>query len=116
MKKMIIIWVVIAVMLVGTLTFIGLQFQNSVKPYRAFEKDLIESAQIYMQVNKINLDVKEQKKLTIEQLINEKYLESNEVGEDTCTGYINIEKTYSDYEYYPFIKCEDYTTTDYEEK
>ena len=116
MKKMIIIWVVIAVMLVGTLTFIGLQFQESVKFYRAYENDIVESAQIYMQVKDIDLDVKETKRIDINELITEKYLETNQVEEDTCAGYIIVEKTYTGYEYFPYIKCEDYTTTDYEEK
>ena len=48
MKKMVIIWVIIAVMLVGTLTFVGLEFQNSIKEYRSYESDVVESAQIYM--------------------------------------------------------------------
>ena len=47
-------------------------------------------------------------------LIEDNYLSTNMVGEDTCEGYVIIEKTFKGIEYYPYIKCEEYTTVDYE--
>lgn len=114
MKKMMIIWVVIAIGLVGTLTFIGLQFQESVKEYRTYESDIIESAQIYMEVTGMDLDVSESLKLDIDKLIEDKYLDSNEVGEDTCTGHVTVKKTFDGLEYIPYIKCKEYETKDNE--
>lgn len=114
MKKMVIIWIIIAVMLVGTLTFVGLEFQNSIKEYRSYESDVVESAQIYMELNDVKLDASKTLKLDLNKLIEDKYLSTNMVGEDTCEGYVIIEKTFKGIEYYPYIKCEEYTTVDYE--
>ena len=114
MKKMVVIWIIMSVTLVGALTFVGLQFQEDIKPYRSFESDLIESAQIYVEVNDIKLSNSESLKLDIEELITEKLLTSNEVNEDICEGHVIIKKNYKELEYFPYIKCEEYTTTDYE--
>ena len=72
MKKMVIIWVIIAVMLVGTLTFVGLEFQNSIKEYRSYESDVVESAQIYMELNDVKLDESKTLKLDLNKLIEDK--------------------------------------------
>ena len=113
MKKMIIIWVILAVGLVGTLTFIGLQFQEDIKEYRGYESDIKESAQIYMEINKPILDVGESLQIDTNKLIKENFLETKEVGEDICDGYVIITKKYDKLEYSSFIKCEDYTTDGY---
>ena len=113
MKKMIIIWVFLAVGLVGTLTFIGLQFQEDIKAYRGYEKDIIESAQIYMEINKPTLDVGESLQININKLIKEKFLNTKEVGEDICDGYVIITKKYDKIDYSSYIKCEEYTTDGY---
>jgi len=72
MKKMIIIWIILAVGLVGTLTFIGLQFQEDIKIYRGYESDIVESAQVYMEINKLKLDKGEKLKLETSKLIKDK--------------------------------------------
>ena len=110
MKKLMIVWIFLALGLVGTLTFIGLQFQEDIKPYRSFESDLVESAQVYMDLNKPLLDVGESLKLDIAKLIEDKLINTNEVGEDICNGYVIVKKTYEGLEYEPFIQCEEYKT------
>lgn len=114
MKKMIIIWVIMALTLVGTLTYIGFKFEEQVKDYQILENDIIESAQIYIEINDIKLDYGESIKVKTSKLIEEKCLKSTEVDEDECTGYVVIKKNLKELEYNAYIKCDNYTTIDYE--
>ncbi len=110
MKKITIAMVFLAVCLVGTLTFIGLQFQEDIKPYRSYENDLVESAQVYMDMNKPLLDVGESITLELTKLIEDKLVTTDVVEEDKCTGHVTIKKTYNGIEYTPYIECGDYKT------
>lgn len=114
MKKMIIIWIIMAFAMVGTLTYIGFKFEEKVKDYQALENDIIESAQIYMELNDLDLDLGESLKLKTSKLIEDGYLKGTDVDEDTCDGYVVVKKGIKDFEYNAFIKCENYTTVDYE--
>lgn len=110
MKKMTIAMFFLAFGLVGTLTFIGLQFQEDIKPYRSYENDLKESAQVYMDMNKPLLDVGESITLELTKLMEDKLITTDMVEEDKCTGHITIKKTFDGLEYIPYIECGDYKT------
>lgn len=114
MKKMIIIWIIMASVLVGTLTYIGLKFEEKVKDYQILESDIEESAQIYMQVNELELKYKENVKIKTSKLLEEGILKNMTVGDDECSGYVVITKELKGFSYNAYIKCENYTTLDYE--
>lgn len=115
MKKTVILMVVFSFIMVGTLTYIGIRYEESVKEYNALESDIEEGAQIYLELNEIELSVGENYKIKAETLLNENYIETMSIDDEECIGYANIKRNLTDYEYQAYIKCEDYTTVDYQE-
>ncbi len=113
MKKMIIAWVLIATSLLGTLYFIGINFNKEYREYRDLEGDMIESASIYLTLNQIKLNVNEKVTLTSDDLLKSKVLSTMDIKNDTCIGYVIVSRS-NEYDYNSYIKCKNYTTTDYE--
>lgn len=111
-KILFIIWGILVIVIVGLLTTMGFILQNKNKKYQDLEEKLVESATEYI-TDKIILEEKEIITLNTEQLIEEGYLDSLEVENDTCSGYVIIENK-GTYEYSPFITCSHYTTLDYD--
>lgn len=103
-----------ASVLVGTLTYIGIKFEEKVKDYQILESDIEESAQIYMEVNKLELEYKEMVKIKTSKLLEDGILKSTSVNDDECSGYVVIRKKLKGFSYDAYIKCENYTTVDYE--
>lgn len=115
MKKMIITWVVLLILLVGTLTFIGYRYSDSRKIYYTLENDIIEAGDTYLKVNEMTLGVNDKIKLTTKQLKDADFLTNSLIDEEICKGYIIIEKTLKNYNFDAYIKCAEYTTNGYEE-
>ncbi len=115
MKKLMIIWGIVAVILVGTLTFIGLKFNESIKDYKAFENDMLEAANFYIEKNNIALDVNESIKLDLDMLVEKEFMNGNKVNDDECRGYVLVKRVLGDTKYKSFISCKNYTTVDYED-
>lgn len=114
MKKMMTAWLFLCFLIFGTLYYIGFTYMQSVKDYRALENDLVESAQLYMDINKIALKFNEKLLIKGDTLLDETYINDMEVEEDTCEGYVVVKKGFTEYDYLPYIKCKDYTTVDYD--
>ena len=114
MKKTVIAMILFSLIMVGTLTFVGFKFQDSIKEYRNLEGDIEESGQFYVELKDLKLKVGETYRVNLKTLLEEKMLKTLEVGEDLCDGYLIIKKNISDYDYNAYIKCEEYTTVDYE--
>lgn len=115
MKKLMIIWAVIAIFLVGVLTFIGFRYKESIADYKTLEMDMVESAHVYMELNDLSLDAGESLKLTSSQLIEQELLKEDAIMDENCSGYVMIEKNLTDYDYSAYIKCDNYETQGYEE-
>lgn len=115
MKKMIIVWIFLAFCLFGSLFFIGISINNEYKPYRALEADMKESASIYIIMNEIKVKTGDKIRIKANDLIKSKTINSMSVEDDECTGYVIAKKSLDDYEYESFIKCNNYTTPDYDE-
>lgn len=115
MKKMIAVWLFLALGLFGTIYFIGVNFNKAYKDYRALEADMTEAAAIYISVNKIKLKMGDKLTIKDEDLNKSNLLPSMEIKDDKCKGYITVKKTYDNYEYDAYIKCKNYKTVDYEE-
>ena len=115
MKKMIAIWLFLALGLFGTLYFIGISFNKAYKDYRALEADLTEAASIYITVNKIKLKFGDSLTIKAKELQDNNLLPNMEIDDDKCQGYVTVKKAYDNYEYDAYIKCKKYTTADYKE-
>ena len=111
MKKVLIIWIPIAVVLVGALTYIGFSIKNQNAPYKKLEKELEKQA--IALIGEKPAILSNGNKLEINDFINNGYSINMVVGKDTCDGYVIVTKTLSIYKYTPYIKCNNYTTNGY---
>lgn len=109
MKKSLILMVIIAVVLVGSLTGYGLYLKNTNGTYYDLEKKLAEAAKVYYGQYPGYLPAK---RVTIksQKLIDENFLEELE----DCSGYVVVTKSGIAYQYKSFIKCKDYMTKKYD--
>ena len=115
MKKttvLFIIWGILVIIIVGLLTTMGFILKSKTKKYHALEEQLIQSATNYVSDHMI-LNEEEVIVIDAKQLIDEEYLESLDVSDDSCLGYVIVENKGS-YEYSSFITCSSYTTHDYD--
>lgn len=112
MKKITIVWTICLVLIVGGLTFIGFHIKDD-KVSNFMEESLSEKTEKYLNYY-VGLFPKlgEMKKITSEELINAGY--DPNLG-DKCIGYVIVKNTEMGFKYYPYVKCPDYTTKDYEE-
>jgi len=112
MKKVMIIWAIVAVILVGGLTYIGFNIKRKDKPYKELEKTLTKQAvaligeqpSLVMVDNKITIDLFNANNITIDMNVNS----------DVCDGYVIVENVRGFYNYKPYIKCQNYQTKGYQ--
>lgn len=93
-------------------------FPNVQTNYKALEEKAKDAAKEYVHEiysNEIDENVLV---LRINHLIKNKYLEPlKENNGRECSGYVEVIKTSSNHiVYYPYIKCSDYTTFEYDER
>lgn len=110
MKKMIIIWIIIAITLSGSLLFIGFNVKKHNQEYLTLENDLVEAADIYIKTKDITLKTNEEKKILMDTLVEETMLNSELRDKLKCDGFVTIKKSLSKYEFKPYIKCDGYET------
>ncbi len=111
-KILFIIWAIIVLILICLLTALGFILENKYEKYRVLEDKLVNSAKEYAH-SEILLDEGEVT-VTTEELIELEYLDSLEVDDDVCQGYVVITNN-GTYEYTPYITCKDYTTRNFSE-
>ncbi len=113
MKKMIIAWILIAILLFGTIYFIGIRVNKEYKDYRDYEADLIESATVFLNINERKINAGEKKKITVAELLKSGALSTNKINDDECDGYVTVKNNGVNYDYKAYIKCKKYTSVDY---
>ena len=86
MKKILIIWTVFAVLLVGTLTTLGFAIKKQNKEYRSLQEKIKFEAQSYYGVKPVEL--KDGAYISITELKNNGYEINNVINGDTCTRYV----------------------------
>ena len=111
MKKIMIVWAFIAVVLVGGLTYLGLNIKKQNEPYKNLEAQLEKQA-IALVGEKPSL-LKSNSKLTIEDLKNNGYEINSIINGDVCDGYVLISQNLNFYKYESYIKCPNYMTKGY---
>lgn len=113
MKKMIICWIVLVGGLVGVLTYIGFNYEESVSSYKSLEADLVEYADTYININNINLAIDEKLIITDEKMREDSLIQNMDIDSDECTGYVEVKKSINKTNYKAYIKCRDYVTEGY---
>ena len=109
-KILFIIWAIIVLIIIGLLTALGFILENRYEKYKELEDKLVSSAKEYAH-SEILLEEGEII-VTTEELIEQEYLDSLEVDDDVCQGYVVITND-GTYEYAPYITCKGYTTRNF---
>ena len=112
MKKVLIVWIIIAVLLVGGLTIIGFKIKKQNKPYKDLEEKLQIAAEGYIGYYP-NLLTSNEIRITNDELIDHDYSKKLNVNGQLCQGYVIVNKNMGMIEYDPYIKCKNYTTKGY---
>ena len=111
-KVLFAIWAIIVLIIIGLLTALGFILEDKYGKYKEIENKLVDSATEYAH-SEILLEEGEFI-VTTEELIELGYLDSLDVNDDICSGYVVITND-GTYKYDPYITCQAYTTRDFEE-
>ena len=117
MKKISILWIILIILLFFILIFIGLSVSKRTKPYKALESTIVEAMKVYygQDINLKKLPEKNKiSKISIEELENFGLPLTLNVNEDKCEAYGIVKAQSIAFSYKAFIKCENYTTNEYE--
>lgn len=112
-KVLWIIWGVIVVILIILLTTLGIMLDHKYKDYHDLEDKLKEAGMKYGNTQFIYRDGLFSYKITSDELHEKEYLDNLDIANDTCTGYVFVELDGA-YEYTAYIKCNKYTTKNYD--
>ena len=116
MRKLIIPWIFIMVMLVGGLTFIGFYQASRYGSYRELESRLQRAAESYFGMFPGELPNTGRSSITSHTLINEGFLNNLNYEEEVCIGYVIISRRRIFYNYSAYIKCDNYATRGFNER
>lgn len=111
MKKVLVLWILVAIFAFGGITYLGFVIKKENEPYHQLEKALEKQA--IALTGSIPSFLAGGKKLTFEDLNKNGYTVNRTVNGDFCDGYVLIEQSMSFYKYIPYIKCSKYTTHGY---
>ena len=114
MHKISIIWGIIRMLLVLTLTLIAISYKKETKEYKDFETKLAETTQKYIEQS--GLYPEEEMHLTLTELLKLNVIETNVVKDKTCQGYVDIKNDEQFFDYEAYIKCGNYETKNLDKK
>ena len=117
MKKLTIVWIILIILLVTTLGIIGINVSKRTKPYKALESDIVEAMKMYygQDTNLTKLPkTNKTHKVTIGELESFGINVNNIINGDTCEGYGIVTGEKVSHSYKAYIKCQNYTTSNYE--
>ena len=107
------LWFILVVIILGLLTTLGFMNKKLNQEYQNLETNLINSAQNYTLANNYYPEDNLEIIITKEELIKSGYLKELQVKKDVCNGYVVVTKS-DIYNYKAYIKCQKYTTQDYQ--
>lgn len=107
MKKTLVIWFFVAVILVGGLTILGFKITKAKKPYRDIENTLKEAA--ISVVGQYPL-LGNRELLTLDDLKDNGFEVNMNISNEVCQGYVVLIKSGQILKYKPFVKCSSYET------
>ena len=112
MKKILIFWIILALLLITVLTVVGLNVSKKNKPYKELEETIKFKTESLIGQSPSFLEELHYK-VTIEDLKNNGYEVNTNINNDKCEGYVIIDEKMQVLKYKPYIKCEKYTTKGY---
>ena len=100
-------WVIIVVIIFSFLILLGYMYKNKVKTYKDYEVLLVEKTKKYLDETD-KYAGKNSIEITIDELIDAKYLDKDDVVKP-CEGYVKVNKKASS-KYQAIISCKYYKT------
>ena len=113
-KVLFAVWAVIVLVIVALLTTLGFMLKNIQEDYRVLEEKMLEGASEYAHKYAL-LSESDEMVVTSDELIELGYLDSLELEDDVCVGYVVIHIN-DTYQYDVYITCNEYTTRGYQEQ
>lgn len=104
MRLISIIWGTILFLIFAALTTFGILYKKQTQEYKDFEKKIEEISKNY--VEEKNLYFEKEGKITLEELKEENKIDSTEIKENECNGYVTI----NNMDYKAYISCGKYKT------
>ena len=114
MKHIYFVWGFIIVLLLGTITYMGIVIIDKNKEYKSLENEIEETVEKYLGEHLNEYPTNGSKKINISYIINKGYKINLTVNNDSCDGYVVVKKERVGYTFKPYIKCNNYTTNGYE--
>ena len=109
LKRISIIWGIVAVLLFAFLTAIGFIYKNKTQKYTDLDKELVKVTKSYTATDfKFPING-EEIIITFEELKNAGLIDNLKVDNQKCDGYVEVSFN-NVTEYKAFIKCDKYTT------
>lgn len=113
MKKIMIVWTIVLIIIVGGLTFLGFKMKEK-NIYDVLESSLVEQGKKYLGLYPgLYPSSGKTLRITNEELIEDGY---DPKLEKDCVGYLEVTASQVGYDYKGFINCPDYKTEGFEEK
>lgn len=115
MKNIYFVWGFVIILLLGTITFIGLNLTKKNNEYKTLENEIEESVENYLGEHLNEYPKSASKKIKISYIINNGYNINLNTSDDSCDGYVVVKKENVGYTFKSYIKCHDYETDGYKE-
>ena len=113
LKRISIIWGLLLFLIFGALTFFALQWKAKTSPFFDLEKEMVSKTKSYYESEHSYPAKGQSVNITFEELKNANMLEELKANDETCEGYVKVENN-GVIEYTAYIKCNSYTTKDYD--
>lgn len=112
-KKLYYVWGIVVLAVFILLIIYGIVYKSKSYVYKELEQKLVNAEKKYVDVK--FLYPIDDKVVTIpaKEMIENGFLDSTRVGDETCEGYVTIKKGNTVYEYKAYVKCKNYTTKGY---
>lgn len=115
MRTISIIWGSILVCIVIGLTIIGFIYKNKTQKYEELENKIEEATKKYVDQKFLYPEKGDTLKITFQELRDNDVIDSLNIEEEECNGYVIVSKKEEVYQYDPYIKCANYKTKKYQE-
>lgn len=114
MGKLGVVWGIVLVLIVVLLTTFGFIYKNKTSIYKNLEEKLVEAEKKYVDAKFLYPKDDEFLKTDTEILVKEEYIKNLKIKDEECTGYVEVFKNDTVYDYKAYIKCDNYETKGYE--
>ena len=113
LKRLSIIWGLLLFAIFSVLTFFALKWKSKTAGYFDLEEKLKSSTQSNYESKHTYPEKGQEVIVTFKELKEDNILEELKYNDDECDGYVLVTKN-DVVEFKPFIKCNNYTTKDYD--